>query len=243
MVGKAHGSEGTVVASELWTSLVHRVVAKQLATRAAKDKAAGLTQAAPTRELTGTPVDRRGAHAGPAGGGPAADDRDRLRGGSAPRLRFPGEYLKPRLVPTLRPVHVVVVNTDPVSLDVTIDRLPTLDGFDIERTTIRVVVQLVDDERYAWLADLAAEYGPGLEAHLLDRVRVELVTGVQSAVKMNRLADIRRLTLQEVLADRWLPASFAGGSLVRRDFTVLGTVWPAEPVAADTGHTGAPRDG
>ena len=68
---------------------------------------------------------------------------------SAPRLKFPGEYLTPGLLPSLRPVRVLAVNTSPVELDVTVDHLVTMDGHDIERCTVRVTVQLSDRDRYA----------------------------------------------------------------------------------------------
>lgn len=151
--------------------------------------------------------------------------------GAAPRLAHPGERLRPRLLPGVNPLRVLVVNTAPISLDVTMAKLTTLDGFEIERTTIRLSVQLVDDNRFAPVQELAAEFGSDLEAHLLRRVENEVVGGVQGAIRMNRLADVRRLTLAGLLESRWLPESFAGGALVRREFTVLGVVWPPEPAA------------
>lgn len=211
-----------------WTSMVQRVVGRQLEARVARDQAArSRLPADPTTSLglrlTGevTVLDRLVAVRPHTIAIIFVD-------GEPPRVRRPGDYLKPRLLPKVHPVRVLPVNTEPVSLDVTIDQLPTLDGFEIERTTIRVTVQLADDEHYAWVGDLAAEFGTELEAHLLERVRAEMVTGARSAVRINRLADVRRLTLQNVLSDRWLPRTFGGGSLVRRDFSVLGSVWPAE---------------
>lgn len=224
-----------------WTSLVQRVVSKQLETRVAQDLAAH-------SRLTADPATSLGLRL--TGEVKVLDRLVVVRphtlalvfvDSEPPRVRTPGDYLKPRLLPKVHPVRVLPVNTDPVSLDVTIDQLPTLDGFDIERTTIRIVVQLADDEHYAWLGDLAADFGTELEAHLLECVRAEVVTGVQSAVRMNRLADVRRLTLQSVLSDRWLPRTFAHGSLVRRDFSVLGSVWPAE--ADPASPTLKPRPG
>lgn len=211
-----------------WTSLVQRVVAKQLQTRVAQDKAARSRlpvdpATALGLRLTGevTLLDRLVAVRPHTIAIVFVD-------GEPPRVRTPGDYLKPRLLPKVHPVRVLPVNTEPVSLDVTIDQLPTLDGFDIERTTIRVSVQLAEHEHYAWVGELAAEFGPELEAHLLERVRTEVETGARAGVRMNRLADVRRLTLASVLSDRWLPQTFAGGSLVRRDFSVLGSVWPVE---------------
>jgi hypothetical protein len=147
---------------------------------------------------------------------------------SAPRLKFPGEYLTPGLLPSLRPVQVLAVNTAPVDLDVTVDHLVTMDGHDIEKCTVRVTVQLTERDRYASVTGLAAEYGTELEAHLLQRVESDVVMGMHAAVKMNRLADLRRPTVQQELAERWLPRSFAGGTLVRRDFDVREISWPKD---------------
>jgi hypothetical protein len=147
---------------------------------------------------------------------------------SVPRLKFPGEYLTPGLLPSLRPVQVLAVNTAPVELDVTVDHLITLDGHELERCLVRVTVQLTDRDNYASVAGLAAEYGTELEAYLLQRVETEVAMEMHAAVKMNRLADLRRQTVQQVLADRWLPRSFAGGALVRRQFAVVEVSWPKD---------------
>jgi hypothetical protein len=147
---------------------------------------------------------------------------------SAPRLKFPGEYLTPGLLPSLRPVQVLAVNTAPVDLDVTVDHLITLDGHEIERCLVRVTVQLSDRDNYAAVASLAAEYGTELEAHLLQRVETEVAMEIHAAIKMNRLADLRRQTVQEVVAERWLPKSFAAGTLVRRRFEVIEVNWPKD---------------
>ena len=147
---------------------------------------------------------------------------------SVPRLKFPGDYLTPGLLPSLRPVQVLAVNTAPVELDVTVDHLLTLDGHEIERCLVRVTVQLTDRDRYASVASLAAEYGTDLEAHLLQRVETEVAMEMHAAVKMNRLADLRRQTVQQVMAERWLPKTFASGALVRRDFAVIEVSWPQD---------------
>lgn len=149
--------------------------------------------------------------------------------GLNPRLAYPGDRLKPRLIPGVNPIGVLVVNTAPVILDVTLAKLTTLDGYDIERTTIRLTVQVNADYRFAQVQELAADFGPDLEVHLLRRVENEVVSGVQGAIRTNRLSDVRRLTLEGLLGNRWLPDTFVGGALIRRGFTVLGVVWPAEP--------------
>ena len=161
---------------------------------------------------------------------------------STPRLKFPGEYLTPGLLPSLRPVRVLAVNTSPVELDVTVDHLVTMDGHDIERCTVRVTVQLSDRDRYASVAGLAAEYGTELETHLLERVESDVAMGMHAAVKMNRLADLRRQTVQQELAERWLPRTFASGALVRRDFDVREITWPKDgPISVPIPQTKSPR--
>ena len=147
---------------------------------------------------------------------------------NAPRLKLPGEYLTPGLLPSLRPVQVLAVNTAPVALDVTVDHLLTLDGHEIERSLVRVTVQLTDRDKYASVAGLAAEYGTELETYLLQRVETEVAMEMHAAVKMNRLADLRRQTVQQVMAERWLPKTFASGTLVRRDFAVIEVTWPKD---------------
>ena len=147
---------------------------------------------------------------------------------SVPKLKLPGEYLTPGLLPSLRPVQVLAVNTAPVELDVTVDHLLTLDGHEIERCLVRVTVQLTDRDKHHSVAGLAAEYGTELEAYLLQRVETEVAMELHAAVKMNRLADLRRQTVQQVMAERWLPRSFAGGALVRRDFAVIEVNWPKD---------------
>ena len=94
---------------------------------------------------------------------------------------------------------------------------------------IRVVVQLNENDRYTALSDLAADLGTELEGQLLQRVQNEVAAEVQAAVRMNRLADLRRQSLQTVLADRWMPRAFAGGALLRRTFSVLDASWPEAP--------------
>ena len=161
---------------------------------------------------------------------------------STPRLKFPGEYLTPGLLPSLRPVRVLAVNTSPVELDVTVDHLVTMDGHDIERCTVRVTVQLSDRDRYASVVGLAAEYGTELETHLLERVESDVAMGMHAAVKMNRLADLRRQTVQQELAERWLPRTFASGALVRRDFDVREITWPKDgPISVQIPQTKSPR--
>ena len=66
-----------------------------------------------------------------------------------PRIWFPGEMVKPGLFPGLHPLQVVALTTGPVSLDVTVGPLTTVDGQVLEHAKIRLVVQLNDNDRYA----------------------------------------------------------------------------------------------
>ena len=161
-----------------------------------------------------------------------------------PQLRLPGEQLRPSLVPKLRPVQVVVVSTAVTHLDVTVRDLVSLDGYPIDRIKIRLAVQLSDTDRYATLVEMVADHVDDLDDHLLRLVQHEVTTSLQRAVRMNRLADLRRQTLQRVLEDRWLPRGLAGGALLRRSFTVLDAPSPpAEPGLDGGGSSGrqAPR--
>ena len=79
-----------------------------------------------------------------------------------PVLVFPGQYLKPALVPSRSPIVVLVVNTAPVNLDVTVSRLQTADGAPVDEVNVRVTVQLSANDRYRAVAELAAAHGPRL---------------------------------------------------------------------------------
>jgi hypothetical protein len=155
-----------------------------------------------------------------------------LTADQAPQLKLPGELLRPNLIPTRRPVRVVVVNTAVTHLDVTVKDLVTIDGYPIDQIKIRLAVQVSDDNRYATLLDLVAAHSTDLDSHMLQLVQREVLTSLQNAVRMNRLADLRRQTLQRVLEDRWLPRGLAGGALVRRAFTVLESPSPTTVEAA-----------
>jgi hypothetical protein len=145
-----------------------------------------------------------------------------------PRLMPARSYLRPPAFPFREPTQVLVVNTAPVVLDLTITDLVSMDGFRIDRVVIRMTVQLSDREELRGLRDSAAEFGVDLERWLLDRVRLEVTSEVLAAVRMNRLADLRRQTLYQVLADHWMPSWFAGRTLVCRRFEVRKVSWPRE---------------
>ena len=137
-----------------------------------------------------------------------------------PALVFPGQYLKPALVPSLSPIVVLVVNTAPVNLDVTVTGLHTSEGAPVDEVKLRVTVQLAANDRYNALAELAAEYGTHLESHLLERVRLEIAAEIHAAVSMSSTDDLRDDEFQRVLAGRWQARWFAGGALVRLGYKV-----------------------
>ena len=224
---------------KLWTSLFGRVVVsdRQLPTALSEPESGPLEEPALGMKLTGEPHPLDRMVTVQPNTVAVLFEQD-----SPPRLKFPGEYLTPGLLPSLRPVQVLAVNTGPVELDVTVDHLVTMDGHDIEKCMVRVTVQLSDRDRYASVAALAAEFGTELEAYLLQRVETDVVMGMHAAVKMNRLPDLRRPTVQQELAERWLPRSFAGGALVRRDFDVRDITWPKDgPISVPIPQTKSPK--
>jgi hypothetical protein len=230
--------KGVSVVGKLWTSLFGRVVTdRQSSTTPSEPETALAEEPALGMKLTGEPHPLDRMVTVQPNTIAVLFEQD-----SAPRLKFPGEYLTPGLLPSLRPVRVLAVNTSPVELDVTVDHLFTMDGHNIERCTVRVTVQLSDRDRYAAMAGLAAEHGTDLEAYLLQRVETDVAMGMHAAVKMNRLADLRRPTVQQELAEQWLPRSFANGTLVRRNFDVREITWPKDgPISVPIPQTKSPK--
>lgn len=231
-------AKGASVVGKLWTSLFGRVVTdRQSPTAPSEPQTSATAEPALGMKLTGEPHPLDRMVTVQPNTVAVLFEQD-----STPRLKFPGEYLTPGLLPSLRPVRVLAVNTSPVELDVTVDHLVTMDGHDIERCVVRITVQLSDRDRYGAVAGLAAEYGTELETSLLQRVETDVATGMHAAVKMNRLADLRRQTVQQELAERWLPKSFANGALVRRDFDVREIIWPKDgPISVPIPQTKSPR--
>ena len=231
-------AKGASVVGKVWTSLFGRVVSdRQLPAVPGEPERVYLEEPALGMKLTGEPHPLDRMVTVQPNTVVVIFEQD-----SVPRLKFPGEYLTPGLLPSLRPVQVLAVNTAPVELDVTVDHLVTMDGHDIENCTVRVTVQLSDRDQYASVTSLAAEFGTELEAYLLQRVETDVATGMHAAVKMNRLADLRRPTVQQELAERWLPRSFAGGTLVRRDFDVREISWPKDgPISVPLPQAKSPK--
>jgi hypothetical protein len=230
--------KGVSVVGKLWTSLFGRVVTdRQSSTTPSEPETALAEVPVLGMKLTGEPHPLDRMVTVQPNTIAVLFEQD-----SAPRLKFPGEYLTPGLLPSLRPVRVLAVNTSPVELDVTVDHLVTMDGHNIERCTVRVTVQLSERDRYGSVAGLAAEHGTDLEAYLLQRVETDVAMGMHAAVKMNRLADLRRSTVQQELAEQWLPRTFANGALVRRNFDVREIAWPKEgPISVPIPQTKSPR--
>jgi hypothetical protein len=231
-------AKGTSVVGKLWSSMFGRVVSdRQPPTAPSDPHQTDVAEPTLGMKLTGDPHPLDRLVSVQPNTVVVIFEQD-----SVPRLKFPGEYLTPGLLPSLRPVQVLAVNTAPVELDVTVDHLITLDGHEIERCLVRVTVQLTDRDNYASIAGLAAEYGTELEAHLLQRVETEVAMELHAAVKMNRLAELRRQTVQQVMADRWLPRSFAGGALARRNFAVIEVSWPRDSaIPVQTSQSNAPK--
>ena len=154
-----------------------------------------------------------------------------LQTGRLPVLQAAGALLLPPLL-TRAPaaVQVQVASTEPVHVDVVVDDLTSLDGYAVAPVRLRLELQLAAG--HTGLGQRVAEHGAGLEALLLAEVRQRCRDAVQGAVRVNRHADLQRLTLRRVLGDRWLPGAFAGGLLLCRDVEVL----PADRGAEDE-HT------
>lgn len=154
--------------------------------------------------------------------------------GERPKVRHPGETVLPTWNPFQYASLALPVTTGVVPLTMTINELTTLDHHTIDQVTLKILVQLADVEEFAAVADLAAEFGDTFGAYLLQQLQSKVESSVRGAFRMNRLADLRRHTVAAVLEDRWIPMSFANGTLVRRGLTVTDVAWPdvAEPAPA-----------
>ena len=165
-----------------------------------------------------------------------------LEDGLPPRLATPSTYLWPPIVPSRRPITLIPVTTEVVRLILRVYDLVTFDGHEIPRVVVELSVQVDDADGYGNLIRLAAADGIELEAQLLARAQRELGNEVQVAVRMNRLAHLRRLTLSEVLNIRGLPHELAGGALAVRTVNVTEVAWPdEEPGRPDQEPRGDPE--
>ncbi|MET0694863.1 MAG: hypothetical protein ABWY56_13100 [Propionibacteriaceae bacterium] len=145
-------------------------------------------------------------------------------------LKQPGDLLVPSWMPFRGGVDVMIINTEIVTLSVTVDGLLTLDGEDLDRVRVDVDLRL----RPSALAELVADHGGALGERLQTDARRTIESSVRAAVGMNRAEDLRRTTLAPVLEDRWLPKSLLHGALTREGFTVREVRWRDAPDDPDT---------
>ncbi len=137
-----------------------------------------------------------------------------------PSVKRPGEKLRPSPVSGKRS-YVVVVSTAVTRLDLTLDYLLVLDRDQpLERVKVRVGVQ-VSDRDDAKLIKAEQLNHTDLDAYLMGCVERELAKRIRDGMTVNWLADLQPATLEQVLADRWVPAAFADGVLLRKSFAVL----------------------
>ena len=152
--------------------------------------------------------------------------------GERPKVRHPGETVLPTWNPFQYASLALPVTTGVVPLTMVVSDLTTLDNQPIEHVTLKVTVQLADAADFAAVADLAAEFGDTFGAYLMQELQSKIESSVRGAFRMNRLADLRRHTVAAVLEERWVPLSFANGTLVRRGLTVVDVAWPAAATPA-----------
>lgn len=142
-----------------------------------------------------------------------------------------GTVVMPALRRSTAPSYLVL-NHRPVSLDLTLRALQTVDRRTLDLVFVRLGVRLA--EPATGIVELAREHGPRLEAELLRRLADEVSRTVTTAVRMNRLADLERLSLKGVLQAGWLGSSLVGGLLLRTDLHVLDVSW-STPATASAG--------
>lgn len=147
-----------------------------------------------------------------------------------------GRRLSPALLPWRQPVELLVVNTAPTHLDVTVCRLRSSDGVEVDDVVVRVEVQVSADDSYHALIDLVADHGPAIEAHLLERVQHEVTSQIQALVSGVSFVELHGDKFCQLLTARWKPRGFASRSLVRLSFTTgeLTGAEQADPVAPPT---------
>jgi hypothetical protein len=141
--------------------------------------------------------------------------------GASTRLAHPGDYLLPRLRRSAHPTMVLVVNTAPVELDVTVDRLRSFDRFDVGEVTLRLTVRLVDADDDSLLRVVA---GPGadLESYLLGEITSAVSGAARAVVGAYPAASLRDANFMSRLVSQWLPPNLAGGVLSWSEVAVVG---------------------
>lgn len=167
--------------------------------------------------------------------------------GERPKVRHPGETVLPTWNPFQYASLALPVTVGVVPLTMTVSDLTTLDNAVVEHVTLKVLVQLTDAENFVAVADLAAEFGDTFGAYLMQELQSKIESSVRGAFRMNRIADLRRHTVAAVLEDRWIPLSFANGTLLRRGLTVTEVAWPTDlpvsPTSAPERSTPRPTSG
>jgi len=229
---------GSVVFNRLWASVHNRVVSTQV-------------EAARRRVVTASerPITASGLGTRLTGNRIRLDRMTAVwpdtvvvvfHGDDVQELRYPGDVVVPPVFPRRTPTYVLPIATGPVTVDVETTNAATLEGHRIEQVIIRLSLHLSPRDRYRVVSTLVAELGKSMEDFLLRQVRIEVAEAVESAIRSNRLADLRRNGLQQVLAHPWLPDTFAKGALIRDSFEVRSVIWPdldagRLPPAATTG--------
>lgn len=211
-----------------WAALAQRRAARQPERAAGVPSATGASPEPPQplgTRLTGTMVRLTRLSVVAAGTVAVLVEPD-----GSTQVRRPDALLVPRLLARSGAplTQVLPVSTEPVHLDVTLTGLVSFDGYPVDPVTLRLRLQLDEGDDFVGLAALVLAHGRAVEAQLLDPVQHACATAVRRAVALNRLADLQRLGLGQVLADRWLPTSLSGGVLLLRGFDVL--------EADDAGH-------
>jgi hypothetical protein len=222
--GNRRNAGGSVVFNRLWASVHNRVVSAQVEAARRRVVTAG------ERPVTASGLGTR-----------LTGDRIRLdrltavwpetvvvvfHGDAVHELRYPGDVVVPPVFPRRTPTYVLPVATGPVTVDVEVTNAATLEGYRLEQVVIRLSLHLSPRDRYRAVSSLVAEFGKGMEDFLLRQVKIEVAGAVETAIRSNRLADLRRNGLQQVLAHPWLPETFAKGALIRDSFEVRSIIWP-----------------
>lgn len=139
-------------------------------------------------------------------------------------IKRPGELVIPSWIPWRGGKDAVVVSTEPVTLRLSVRDLLTLDGESLASVSVEVRVRLRESD----VAGLVDQYGAELGLRVTESAEHSVESSIRAAVGMNRAVDLRRQSLAQVLADRWLPKSFAQGALMVEAFAVRAVNWPGE---------------
>ena len=151
--------------------------------------------------------------------------------GKAVELRYPGDTLMPGWRLFRPPVQVLPVSTVRVPLRAVVSSLTTFDEHAVDEVTLRVSVQLADNDGFAVVLDLIEKHGHRFGTYLMDDLQAKIESAVRGAFRLNTLSVLRR-ALSGILEERWLPPTFADGALVRRSMSVAEVRWPVSGLGA-----------